>query len=329
MPLSTPPIHARLHHDMPATILIVGATGNTGRTAAEQLSSTLHGSGTRLLALTRSVESPAAQALAKLAGVEVEGKNWTEIDAAWLKERQVERVYIAPHNGPSQHTDETEFYLALRNAGVKHVVRVSTLVHYVHADSPVYYGRSHWAVEDFLSQPGMAALKWTSLQPNFFTSMYIDAGAQWIKTYRETGKKGRLQIISDEHVPAAILDPSDVGAVGAALLALDDDGLATHASQRYVVSGPANVDGRDILRAVEEIAGTNVEDVKFGDTSLLAHLGEIGVLEKRLVPSVQAGMDALFNGSSSREGAPNSPAVVRLAEPKTTIEQALRKMTAA
>lgn len=60
---------------MATSILIVGATGNTGRGVVNTLSKLLKTgsaiSGFRLLALTRSSESPAAQQLAELPNVEI------------------------------------------------------------------------------------------------------------------------------------------------------------------------------------------------------------------------------------------------------------------
>lgn len=77
---------------MPGIILIIGATGNTGKPAVIRLSTLLTGSGTPILALTRNVDSSSSQELAKLEGVSVEGKEWTEIDEIWLRERKVEKV---------------------------------------------------------------------------------------------------------------------------------------------------------------------------------------------------------------------------------------------
>ena len=73
---------------MAPTILIIGATSNTGRSVVETLlklskrSNTL--SGHRLLALTRSSNSPAAQQIAKLPSVKVAEQKWVEITADWL-----------------------------------------------------------------------------------------------------------------------------------------------------------------------------------------------------------------------------------------------------
>lgn len=74
---------------MTPSILIVGATGNTGRAVTQTLpkllqsSSTL--SGNRIIALTRSSSSPVARELAKLPGVEVIEQNWVEITVDWLR----------------------------------------------------------------------------------------------------------------------------------------------------------------------------------------------------------------------------------------------------
>ena len=66
----------------------------------------------RILGLTRSVKSEAAQALAALSGVEMEEYDWVNIDADWLKARNVVKAFIASHNGASQFTDESGFLLA-------------------------------------------------------------------------------------------------------------------------------------------------------------------------------------------------------------------------
>lgn len=308
---------------MPGSILIVGATGNTGQNAVRQLSAALEGSGTRLIALTRSTDSPAAQALAKLAGVQVEGKNWTEIDAAWLRERAVEKCFIAPFNSSSQFSDDSGFYLAAREAGVRYVVRVSTLVHYVKPDSPVFYGRAHWAAEELLGSAAFAGLGWTSLQPNFFGPMFLATAVEWVKNFRASGKQDTLNVILDEHAQAAVIDPADVGALGAALLLLDDAARAPHLGQRYVLAGPRDVSGRDVVRAVEGVVGETVESVSFRDVSWMPL-----VFERRLIPSASSALEWLWDGSSTRAGAGNSEAVVELAEPRGTLEETLKALVA-
>lgn len=65
------------------TILIVGTTGNTGRKVVETLPALLKNSKSlsnhRILCLTRSAQSDAAQKLAKIPGIEILEENWVII----------------------------------------------------------------------------------------------------------------------------------------------------------------------------------------------------------------------------------------------------------
>ncbi len=110
---------------MVPTILVIGATGNTGKSVVRNRSELVKGKGYRNLGLTRSLQNVAAKELAKLTGVGMQEKDWTEIDTAWLKKRDVVKAYIAPHTGPSQFVEESGLHLALLNSGVQYVVRVS------------------------------------------------------------------------------------------------------------------------------------------------------------------------------------------------------------
>jgi uncharacterized protein YbjT (DUF2867 family) len=100
---------------MAPTILIVGATGNTGKKVVETLPDLLKDSqslsGHRILCFTRSAQSDAAQKLAKIPGTELVEQNWVNITAAWLKEHNVERVFMASHNFPVQFAEESQFYV--------------------------------------------------------------------------------------------------------------------------------------------------------------------------------------------------------------------------
>lgn len=114
------------------------------------IASGINGVHHRILGLTRSLSSPASQSLAKLPNVELLEKDWTTIDAAWLRAQDVARVYIAPHNLPHQFVDESALHIALLRAGVQ----------YVGPTNPVYYGRSHRGIETLLSQPEFKATGW-------------------------------------------------------------------------------------------------------------------------------------------------------------------------
>jgi uncharacterized protein YbjT (DUF2867 family) len=314
---------------MPPTILIVGATGNTGRSVIRTLPDLLKSSKTlgdhRILGLTRSLENPTAQELAKLPHVEFAEKDWTTIDAAWLRDYGVERVYIAPHNQPNQFPEESAFYNALLQVGVKYVVKVSTNVKYIGPTNPVYYGRTHWAIETMLSQPEFQGLQWTSLQPNFFTRMYLASAAEWVKDYRKTGNSQatlKTNVAEDEAV--AMIDPEDVGSVGSHLLALDDP--APHNGAKYVLSGPEDLTGKQLLTLVEKYAGTKVPAVEFKDVTWIDELSKSGGYPEKVLSSIRAGCIPLWQGDCSLSGTPTSAEIMKLAAPKRTPEDAFKAL---
>lgn len=256
---------------MAPTILVVGATGNTGRGVVETLPKLLGSggalSGHRVVALTRSLASPVAQRLATLPGVVVLEKNWVDITADWLREHEVVRVFIAPHNQPTQFPDESTFHLAALKAGVRYVVRISTTAANVRPDCDAYYPRSHWAIEALLSSPEFKALQWTSLQPNIFSTLYLSPAAELIKKHRKTGQQETLRLIASQDAPVGIVEAYDVGVFAAQLLCQEN--TTVHNNARYVINGPEDITGEQIVKMVEEHIGTKVQSVSYKDMSFL------------------------------------------------------------
>ncbi|KAH7374068.1 nmrA-like family protein-like protein [Cadophora sp. MPI-SDFR-AT-0126] len=256
---------------MAPTILIVGATGNTGQSVAETLSDSINNNktlaGHSIIALTRSADSLVAQKLSKLPNVTVEEKTWVDISPEWLKERNVVKAFIASHNEPTQFADESTFHLALLNAGVKYVVRISTTAANVHPNFPAYYARQHWAVEALLSSPEFQKLQWTSLQPNVFTSMALGPALEYIKQYRKDGKMSTLLLTSDANAPLGCIHSEEVGRFAAVLLAQEDHSV--HNKKKYELNGPEDISGNQIVKLVEQYIGTKVKDVKFRDMTFV------------------------------------------------------------
>jgi uncharacterized protein YbjT (DUF2867 family) len=308
---------------MGPTILVVGSTGNTGKGVIRYLPNLLQGSH-RVLGLTRSLDNLVAQEHSKLPNVEMVEKDWTEIDADWLQENGVVRAFIAPHNLPTHFAEESAFHNALLEAGVQYVVRISTNAMHVGPTDPVYYGRSHWAIETLLSQKEFERLQWTSLQPNAFTATYLASAAQWIENYRQTGKQSTLRTNAAMDRPMAMVDPLDVGEIGAYLLALDDPSV--HNKRRYVVSGPVDISGRQIVELVEDLAGVKVEKVAYKDVSWIDDLARSGAYPSKIRASIRAGCSAVWEGKCSLIGTPTSGAIKELCPPRRTPTDALQAM---
>lgn len=307
---------------MAPTILIVGATGNTGRSVAETLPKLLNNSNTlsgyRVIALTRSLSSPVAQRLAKLPGVEVLEQNWVEITADWLREHEVVRAFIASHNEPHQFAEESTFHVTALKADVKYVVRISTTAANVRPDCAAYYPRTHWAIEALLSSPEFNGLQWTSLQPNVFSQFYLSTAVDFIKQYRKTGKQDTLRLIASKDAPVGIIDSDDVGVFAAHLLSQDD--TSCHNKAKYVLNGPENITGNQIVNIVEQHIGTQVEDVSYKDMSfvdLFLELGPAGAQKsKNVILSIKHAPETAWEGECS--ASTTSKKVLEIAAPKRT-----------
>jgi uncharacterized protein YbjT (DUF2867 family) len=310
---------------MAPTILIVGATGNTGRSLVETLPKLVKDTkfaSHRILALTRSASSSTAQALAKLPGVELAEQNWVEIDDAWLRDHEVERIFVASHNQPNQFAEEGQFLTNALRAGVKYVVRISTTAANVRPDIAAYYPRTHWAIEMLLGQPEFKDLQWTSLQPNIFLTMALTATVEFIKDFKKTGKQGSLSMILDASTPIGLIDSYDVGVVAAHLLAQED--TTPHNQAKYVLNGPEDVTGEQVVKLAEQHIGEPVKDVKFKDVAFVDQMADNSSESKNVIRSIKFAPVTAWEGKAKAET--TSKEILDLYAPKGTAEEVLRKL---
>ncbi|KAM0284140.1 hypothetical protein ACHAQH_002129 [Verticillium albo-atrum] len=303
---------------MSSTFLIVGATGNTGQGVVATLSSLLKTSTSfsnhKIIALTRSSGSAAAQKLAALPNVEVVQYPWVEITADWLRQHNVVRAFIASHNEPNQFAEESTFHLAALKAGLDYVVRISTTAANVRPDCDAYYPRTHWAIEAMLSSPKFQSLRWTSLQPNVFSSVFLQPAVALVNEFRKTGKVGALSLTPSEDAPVAIIDPVEVGAFAAHLLVEED--VTPHDKAKYVLNGPEDINGRQIVDLVEQEIGTKVENVQFKDVSWIEYMAAQSSQPKSVIGSIRFAPVTGWEGKCT--ASTTSKEVLRLAAPKVT-----------
>ena len=314
---------------MAPTILVVGATGNTGRGVVETLPKFL-GSGSalfghRIIALTRSLDNQTAQRFATLPGVVVLEKNWVHITAEWLREHEVVRVFIASHNQPNQFPDESTFHLAALKAGVKYVVRISTTAANVSPVNDAYYPRQHWAIEALLGSPEFRALQWTSLQPNVFSTFVLSPAAQLIKNYRKTGQQETLRLMASHDAPVGIVEAHDVGVLAAHLLSQED--TTVHNNAKYVVNGPEDITGEQIVKMVEERIGTKLQSVSYKDVSFIDTMANsVPEGERHLILSIKYAPVTAWEGKCT--ASTTSKQVLELAAPARTPAEVLEALLA-
>ncbi|KAF5695390.1 hypothetical protein FDENT_473 [Fusarium denticulatum] len=311
---------------MSPAFLVAGATGNTGRgvvtTLSELLKDNKKFSGYKILALTRSSSGAAAQQLARLPNVEVVEQNWVEITAEWLRERHVVRAFIASHNEPHHFAEESTFHLNALHTGVEYVVRISTTAANVRPDCPAYYPRTHWAIETLLSSPEFEKLKWTSLQSNVFTQFWLGPAASLIKTFRETGKQEPLRLMASEDAAVGPIDSNEVGVFAAQLLATED--INPHNKAKYVLNGPEDITGRQIVDLVEEYIGTKVDNVIFKDTSFIDQWAAQTQQSKNVILSIKHAPETAWEGKCGVTT--TSKELLEIAAPKNTPAETLKTL---
>ena len=303
-------------------ILVVGATGNTGKNVVRTLSSLLpntpHLSKYQILAQTRNASSSTAQQLSSLPNVTVVEEFWPEISAEWLKARNVRRAFIASHNEPQHFPEETTFHLAARDAGVEYVVRISTTAVNVKPDFPAYYPRTHWAVEQFLDAIApngeSPTMKWTSLQPTGFTDLYLGSAVALVKEFRSTGKQDTLKLMADEHALYAPIDCDEVGAFAAQLIAQED--VSKHHTKKYTMNGPVDITGREIVDMVKEAIGQEVKQVSFRNLDFLDAWAAQDKQKAHLILSIKHAPSLSWEGLTRAKD--NSPEISQLLELKST-----------
>ncbi|WQF83598.1 Putative NmrA-like domain, NAD(P)-binding domain superfamily [Colletotrichum destructivum] len=311
---------------MPPTILVAGATGNTGRGVVETLSDLLKTSTNfsrhRILALTRSSSGTVAKQLAELPSVEVVEKNWADITPEWLQQNNVVRAFIASHVHPGQFAEESAFHLAALTAGVEYVVRISTTAANVRPDCPAFYPRAHWALETLLGSPEFQGLRWTSLQPNVFTQLYLYPAAELIKNFRKTGRQDTLKLMASEDAPVASIDPYEVGILAARLLTQVD--VTPHHGAKYVLNGPEDITGRQIVTMVEQCIGTKLEDVRFQDLSFIDQQAAQAQESKSLILSIKRALETAWEGKCT--ASTTSKEVFQIFAPKRAPDEIFKEM---
>ncbi|KAH6704210.1 hypothetical protein BKA61DRAFT_680460 [Leptodontidium sp. MPI-SDFR-AT-0119] len=86
--------------------------------------------------------------------------------------------------------------------------------------------------------------------PNVFTSFILGPTAELVKGFRKTGKQGALRIASSQDAPVGIIDANDVAVFAAHLLVEDD--ITKHDKAKYVLNGPEDITGRQVVELVEK-----------------------------------------------------------------------------
>lgn len=204
-------------------ILLTGATGKTGGEVARQLAA----AGFPFRALVRTTAK--AEALGNLGAEIVVGD--VADDAALNRALEgVDRALLVMPNGEHQLLLENRFAYRAQRAGVRHLVKLSSLESLPQSVNPIT--RMHVASEDFIRESGM---DWTMIRPTFFMQQFLGSAAA-IREHRRISMPAGNGTIA----------PTDLRDVAAVIVrVLTEDG---HQNQSYDLTGPE-------LLTLHEIAG--------------------------------------------------------------------------
>ena len=221
-------------------ILLTGVTGKIGGETAKQLLA----KGARLRAVVRD-EAKAANL--KAAGVELVVGDLADTSTVKQALDGTEKAFLLLPNGEHQEAHEKQFTDLAVAAGVKHLVKMSSMEAVAAARTPI--PRAHWAVEEYIRASGLASdLAWTMVKPNFFMQNLLGSA----RTIKEQGK---LFLPMGEGT-TGMADARDIGAVCAEVLTGQG-----HAGQSYEITGPEVLTFHNVADRFSEVLGRKVEYV--------------------------------------------------------------------
>ncbi|MET8662104.1 MULTISPECIES: NAD(P)H-binding protein [Streptomyces] len=207
-------------------ILVTGATGNIGRDLLRQLD------GADVRALTRDATRAAA---GMPAGVEVTEGDLGRPDALKSALRGARSLFLIPGVG-----DDTGTLDAARDAGVEHVVLVSSITVMTHPH--LGPARANLAVERRLRESGM---EWTVLRPTQFASNTL----WWARSVRDES----VVRVPYADVGLPTVHPADIASVARAALTGPE-----HRGRTYPLTGPKRISPRRQAGELGRVLGREV-----------------------------------------------------------------------
>jgi uncharacterized protein YbjT (DUF2867 family) len=212
-----------------STILVTGASGHVGGEVVRALAA----AGAQVRALTRN---GASGPVPFPDGVQAVAGDLNDPASLTGALRGAEAVFLLPG-----YQDMPGLLAAAREAGAERVVQLS--------GSSAGSGDLSNAITRYMTDSETAVresgLAWTILRPSAFMSNTF----QWLPQLRA----GDVVRVPFAGVPAAVIDPADIGAVAARALISDE-----HAGRHYRLTGPEALLPEDRLQVLASVLGRNL-----------------------------------------------------------------------
>lgn len=225
---------------MNANTLIIGATGNVGKELIKILSNHGHAVRTTVRSTTRTDEL-------KSLAIEMVVADIGDPSSLKAAMNGIERVFFVTPGVPHMVELSSNIIQAAKDAGVKHLVKLSGADADVEA---VTLTRWHRAVEKEIERSGIA---YTFLRPNSFMQNIVNFNSQTIKDqgafYAPMGD-GKI----------ALVDTRDIARVAFNVLS-----TAGHENKAYYLSGPSAISYSEIADTLSSVIGKSVRYVDVPD----------------------------------------------------------------
>jgi len=234
------------------TILVLGATGNTGSVIVSQLKQKQ----ADFSVMTATIEDAAKL---NLEDDRIRIGNFSDVSSLISAFKDIQRVYLLTPIHPSATIWVKNVIQAAKEAGVKHIVKQSGLKASLDATSEVI--RDHAHTDNLIKQSG---LDYTLIQPNtFFQNFYgnlpsINAEGRFYSSLGDTA--------------LSFVDIDDVAAV--AVAALTESG---HEGKTHHITGSEALTSSEHAKLLSAASGKEITYIDIPEAALVGGLKEAGL----------------------------------------------------
>lgn len=222
-------------------ILVTGSTGNIGSGVVRELTAL----GAEFRALVRQntdADKLSAQGVKTVLG------DFAQPQSIQTALQNIERVFLLSPSSPMQTEFEGALVDEAKNAGVKHIVKLSILGADSQANSALL--KWHSQIEQKIKASGIA---YTFLRPNSFNQ-------NWVPIYAPSVVADGMIYAPAEDCKISWVDTRDIGAVAARVLT-----ESGHEGNTYEITGPDALSYAQIAEKLSALVGKKVTYVSVPD----------------------------------------------------------------
>lgn len=271
-------------------ILLLGATGRVGGAAA----AALHQSGQPFRVLVRDA-SKVSLSVPSIDIVEGDLADAEKVKAALAG---IDRALLVMSNHPQQAQFERGFATLAAEAGVGHVVKISSMEASPHTSAVL--PKNHFETEQHIADLG---IDWTFLRPNYYMQNML--------MYANSIKQTNTFALPLGRATTAMVDAQDVGEVAAAVLT-----QGGHEGKIYFLTGPHLMDFYEVASRMGAVLGRDLSYLEQTPEAFRAILEQV-IPSKWQVNAVSELFAEIAAGSLSTS---NDTVATILSRPATSIE---------